>query len=115
MTFFCKGDDLLAGGAQPRRALLKAAPHLGCDLSGYEEFSKSVADETDDNRHCMLAFTPLPNGQVDLRVGLSPNPQMHEPVVAQVPSPTRPDTDQPYYVEPTIPIADISSGTQSPQ
>lgn len=116
MTVFCQADDLFASGAQTRRALLRAAPHLGCDLSGYEEFSKAVADETDDNRHCMLAFTPLPNGQVDLRVGLSPTPQMHEPVVvAQDPTAARADSDQPYYVEPTIPAADISSGIQSPQ
>ncbi|MGJ8618310.1 MAG: hypothetical protein ACSHWS_15820 [Sulfitobacter sp.] len=102
MTVFCQADDLFGSGAQTRRALLKAAPLLGCDLSGYEAFSQLVADEVEDNRHCMLAFTPLPNGKVDLRVGLSPSPQDSAALDAVEMQPTTSDTDQPYYWDTSV-------------
>ncbi len=74
MTLFCQADDLFSSGAQTRSVLLKAAPFLGCDLSDYEAFSQPVAQEVCENRHSMLGFTPQANGQVCLRVGLSPTP-----------------------------------------
>lgn len=74
MSVFCQADDLFASGSATRRALLRAAPQFGCDFTGYEEFSRDAEFETDANRHCMLAFTPLRNGRLDLRVGLSPTP-----------------------------------------
>ncbi len=70
MSVFFQAADLYASGSQTRRSLLRAATSLQCDLSAYEQFSQDVAEETDDDRHCMLALTPLPNGRVDLRVGL---------------------------------------------
>jgi hypothetical protein len=106
MTLFCQADDLFSSGAQTRKALLNAAPFLGCDLSDYEAFSQSVAQEICENRHCMLAFTPQANGQVDLRVGLSPTPPKEacldidsaHLVIA---------SEQPRYFEPQVSVSAI--------
>lgn len=113
MTVFCQADDLFASGAQTRKALLHAAPMLECDLSSYEAFSRPVRREVVENRHCMLAFTPLPNGKVDLRVGLSPTPP-NEAVWDSLDSPhSTTATDHPFFWEPqstkATPSGDILS------
>jgi hypothetical protein len=71
MSFFAQTHDLFDSGSQTRRALLRAAPEFGCDLAPYEAFSRFAAAEFDSNSHTMLTFTPLRDGSVDLRVGLS--------------------------------------------
>jgi hypothetical protein len=71
MSFFAQTHDLFGSGSQTRRALLRAAPGFGCDLARYEAFSRFAAGEFDSDSHTMLTFTPLQDGSVDLRVGLS--------------------------------------------
>ena len=112
MTLFCQADDLFSSGAQTRKALLNAVPFLGCDLSDYESFSQLVAQEICENRHCRLAFTPQANGQVDLRVGLSPTPPKEASldidsahlVIA---------SEQPRYLEPQVSVSAIPAHISS--
>lgn len=74
VALFSQADDLFSDGAQTRRALLRTATSFGCNPNSYAVFSRSAAEEFNANRHCMLTFTPLPGGYIDLRVGLSPPP-----------------------------------------
>jgi hypothetical protein len=72
VSFFAQTHDLFDSGSYTRQALLRAAGPIGCDLTSYEVFSRPASEEFEFNRHCMLSFTPLPDGRMDLRVGISP-------------------------------------------
>ena len=75
LSVFVLADELFNSGVQTRTALLACAEEFNLDLTSYAAFSSGAQSEIHANRHLMLAFTPLPDGQVDLRFGLSPELQ----------------------------------------